>query len=612
MNRLSVAVILFLTSALVQPSDKSMVKQQTAQEWFESYLPQMPGSGFTLPVAGLPNPNFGDWIEKNVKPYVVKTEVTADGCNVSVKVNPTGLLPIPSGSRLLYRNPKCDFSPPPPEPPPPSPNAPTLIGFDLPVEEDAKVFAFIGNAGVGLTFNCPGLPGNYETNNQLTSLVSYTLTQGDRTLGYTVHGSRILKVAWYVSKTTGLPEWWESDRFALHFLNPNDGGEYELLFEGGNVVRSRGSVSIFYGTWGTIKKFFGAVRIKPGQLSVHTYGTQATRNSIQCYKIFYENCSEPKPRYLPPPPPPPEECCMGCCPQPNNDESLQLLKLLIQRVGVFPTNVTIYDQNPDAEGAQSITKSIPNIAAGVVEGINSSERVSKMVGIDSFPLKLPESMVKAPASGVLGQIWDFLTPDKQTEIKNLAQLIAWKARTDTGIFGHWMQHFEIKDTDAKTPGEQKRWITLPNMAETMKEQIILQMQSIKILGLTLDVVLKNLTETSAAKKEAAKAYLISRDIQQYLDYDAPDKVFEIPLAISVPSPKMPEEPGSGASEAEMRAYQDAVKKANEDANDLIKYLQPRNDKVVLPDWNGKNSLNDALTELRDAGSMIRGQFFEKS
>lgn len=324
------------------------------------------------------------------------------------------------------------------------------------------------------------------------------------------------------------------------------------------------------------------------------------------YIYFLENKGEPidspspPPAQVPSPPPPPpkRKCnCMGCCPpsptQDKNDRDLEeikrLLKLLLKKVGE-PQSVVLFDEDPNKPGRQKKTVKKETLFDAVKLATQRAEVANQILGIEAFPIDVPATVINPEKSGIWGKVFGFIDGKKRRKLKSVAEFIAWQSEQDAAVLGKWHQTIPIADSDATKKGDQPEKVVLPNVAETLKEIILLVANLIQSQGMMMDVTLKTLTETSAVKVEVAKTQLVVRDMQQYFDYDTQDEVFEVPIQIGVPPA-------------------DAT---DEDMANFSKFLEPSMTKVASPEWMGRDSFQEALTDLRAAAAMIRATFSNRT
>ena len=279
---------------------------------------------------------------------------------------------------------------------------------------------------------------------------------------------------------------------------------------------------------------------------------------------------------------------MDCC-----EELKEMVRKVLRQQGTFPKKIEVFDQNENAEGAQKTERSITSIIDGISLQCELANRLSKIIGIDLLPFTLPESVVEKVDEGILGEIWDFLTPDATTKIDSLMRAFKWQVLNDSAVLGGWQRKIEeegIKPTNPDgTPqvdenGNEKpapkRTIVLPDIGTTLEESIRLNIRTQKTLGLMFDFLVKLQIEAAGIKLTAAQTLLTAEDIQQFLDYPTYEKSSRVPVQISVPN----------ATDSE------------EVKNDLKKFEEPTKAYVKFDDWTGELSLqvqlNQALTLLR--------------
>lgn len=347
-----------------------------------------------------------------------------------------------------------------------------------------------------------------------------------------------------------------------------------------------GSAIIVYGQWKYIKAFY--TRTYP---LVFPGWWQWT-----CFDVIVLG-GKPKYNKNPPPPDPNpnKDCCMTCCSPSNRDNNNNdaLLRQILKEVqkankniGDFPTNLEVFDADENKQEAQTKTIKVNSIAEAVPQAVNRIEKVSKIIGIDALPLTLPKSIVKASEEGIIEIAWHTLFGEEEETIHNLFEYNVWMLHQFSAIMGAWQQEIIIGDVDALKAGNQglpnekgeenkKKKIILPDVASTLKEILMLQITIYKTLGLTLDVSLKGLTESSHNAKEIGKVLAEINEIVDFLDYPSSDASQDIPVQITVP--------GTDVSQ--------------EEQNDLYKYLKPSTTKVKYQRWTGEKSLTDQLIHL---------------
>lgn len=343
------------------------------------------------------------------------------------------------------------------------------------------------------------------------------------------------------------------------------------------------------GKWGDIKRYFSGLpeRVITAEEKPFIIGIET------CFDVLRPNQPNSYAKNPPAPPPDPRNCCMQCCSssspqQQNNDDLLKKIYALLQQVdknlGHAPIRVSIFDQNENAQEAQSTTLSLGSVAETLPKIVERIEKVSKIIGIDALPLTVPETISDPINDNILGAIWDWLTPDATRKINNLFEWNVWMLEQFSAVMGHWQQEITVEDTDVLKPGDQgvpadgggtKKKIVLTDIATTLKEQTMLQLQLYKTLGLTLDVCLKTLTEGSSNAQQIAAIKAEINEIIDFLDYPTDDGYVDCPVQITVPG----------------------VDVSQEEQNDLGKFLKPTHSKVKYQNWNGKDSLRDRFMHL---------------
>lgn len=295
----------------------------------------------------------------------------------------------------------------------------------------------------------------------------------------------------------------------------------------------------------------------------------------------------------------PKECCdMGCCTngyqsQRKNDqdnaEILALLRRIDRKLGKFPVKVNLFDTDDSKRGAQSKVENIDSVSEGLQMGVHRTERNAKAIGIDELPIYVPSSIVEDESNGLLGDIGDIKNKVFKQRIDSVMEFNAWKAKNDYEIFGKWQEVIEIEDSDPTQKGYQPKRVVLPNMARTFREIVLLSSTQIKVLGMILDIQLKQYIDLANTKISAATCEAILKDVQDFLDYPTEEKVLSVPLGINVP----------------------ADNDSPDDKEDINRFLQPSTAKTKFDDWTGEGSLNDALLQLLKAAQMIVAQYYNK-
>lgn len=506
----------------------------------------------------------------SLRPVALRPQIVKDECATGIRLRPVlGFVKLPP-VEILAINPKCRAEPPPPPPPPPTPysSAPYRVK----------------HCKDGFFVYCDYWEGN------LVPLEQWADLNNQREL-------------------SGYPERLATCEFFASGRNPDGEIEQEPQIVPDPVRETTRAVYLCQGQvsnetcsiWGErpIKLNFGfkGIVTYPKPKEGATYACSAGAYYWEFFDHDFPECEGPEPPPPPPPPPPPRKCdCMGCCPpspnQEKNDRDLEeikrLLKLLVKRVGE-PQKVVLFDEDPNKPGRQKKTVKKETLFDAVKLATQRCEIIAQIVGIEAFPVDVPATVIAPEKSGVWAKIFAFIDGKKRRKLKSLVEMLAWQAEQDAAVLGKWHQSIDIEDGDALKEGEQPQKIVLPNVAETLKEQILLLSNLIQAQGLTLDIAIKSLHESSATKLEVAKTLVVVKDIQEYLDYDTEQKTFKVPIQISVPDPT--------ATEA--------------DRANLSRYLEPSETQIVSDEWMGRDSFQEALTDLRNAASMIRASLSNK-
>lgn len=573
-------------------------------------------------------------------PAALDIDIGFDECHVHATMSGAlGFIKLPRHT-ISYVRPECveDYerkrNPPPPNPSPETPGT-TSFTYPLGLDPNAEVFAFycddsgsnvIANfasecSRVGLkkvtatyidkryaqftSISCPGdfcqVQGSYmygmESSGPITS--QYTFAGG-------VVRDCPQKDSGESRLNNSIHKWDDGDILFVYDVDAE--GRIRGYYEKGNkadyvfvdrTVRATEEIEFYTNTWVApafiIKGKWGTIikRLTPGGAKKNEY---LNRHVDFVVKI---DCSSPALNNNPPPPPPPPDCCkdMACCPQPKSqpiDNSLLLqildkLGKLEKAIGVFPANATVFDINESAQGAQTQTITVGSLSQAFQRTIERIEKISKIIGIDDFPIEVPDTLVEPANKGILGSIFTFLFGTKTRKINNLTGFMAWQLEQDSAILGKWHQEIFVQDTDATKKGNQSKTMVVPDISSALKEILLLQISAIKILGLINDVSIKNIVETSGTKLLAAEIASRTIDIQQFLDYPTTEKIEEVGIQITPP-------PANGSKVEQ---------------NDLYKILQSSKAKYKFDDWTGEHSFHDMMIDLLQAAKAIMVNYSQK-
>jgi hypothetical protein len=346
-----------------------------------------------------------------------------------------------------------------------------------------------------------------------------------------------------------------------------------------------------YGAWKDIKNFFQ--KRSGWSDSLWTY-------SYACFGVVRSNpnpyAGNPPADYFP------RECCMQCCSPTNNDatldEILQILKRLDKNVGKFPTTITIFDSDENKPEAQPKTISIPNLSTAVSELAKRIEKISKIIGVNEFPITVPDTVLDESADDNWAEkILDWVTPNKERKITSVMQYLDWLSDNISAVDGKWPPVIEVQDADATTPGDQKKKVILFDKATATRELVIQNIQNYKLIGLIMDMVFKLLVEMASTKQEVVKAKLIVDEISQYLGYGTRQKSVDLGIQISPQGEPIEESIPDGASPDAVAAIDKGNKDRRAAANSLAAWLEPSKVKIPYGDWDGEVSLWEQFQHL---------------
>jgi hypothetical protein len=293
------------------------------------------------------------------------------------------------------------------------------------------------------------------------------------------------------------------------------------------------------------------------------------------FKCAVGNFPPPEPPgKLPPPPPPPMSCC------PNVRENDQLLKLILQRIGT-PLNVQIRDFDETTKGYQPKTENQETLFKAAKIATDRVEVTNDIIGISEYPITAPLSIVE-DYKDIFPEGFDlysdlFADADLPIQLSNLTQFINWQVEQESAVMGGWQQIISF-EKDGK-----KDIVRLMNVAETLKELIIIQVGQNRDNSLIVDMCTRMLTELIQIKANVIKANYVVEDIQDYLDYPTNQKSADFPITITTP------EEGKDLIENES----------------VDRFLKPSTMKIVYDDWTGTYSLHEKLLDILQSAAIIR-------
>jgi hypothetical protein len=588
----------------------------------------------------------------------IDVDVDIHSCGGDLNIRGTLGIKLPTHG-VSWRKPgECRNQPPVPPPPDfgddfpkPEDKPATPTGFDRGINPNAEVWAglstyvmvennLVVNSKSGATGWIPG--SLYSVGNYL----QWDYANAEYFVSTTKYKSKVRVSGQIISKTVErihddpdgrvwggviteeVPfnqHWNGNDLSTQRFLIGSDGRLYQIYqygtlkfedttvpgpYEGFSGYFPKGSAPesiLVKGRWGLIQQYYCSQA--PFPPDSHYY------SKVHCFGVLMADEEGKNPHRENPGPPPPKkrECCMQCCSpasQNNNNQDLKevlaILRRLDKNVGVFPTKVTIFDSDETKEEAQAKVLDIASISQGIVRIIEQQQKISKIIGIDTFPLELPETLIETVDDNIIEMVWDWITPDKTIKINNVMSLLVYILKYQNAVFGQWMQKIHIQDQDATKEGDQSKDIVIPDMANAIRELLTVSMGIYKALGLCTDVSVKTLAESATIKQEVVKALLTVKDIQQWLDYTTDERHLKVPIQITVPEIKNIEITGNESDEERiLKEQQQKQQQAQE--NDLEKFLKPSTTTITYDDWDGKKSFTDYILHLGTLIASSRGQ-----
>ncbi len=168
-----------------------------------------------------------------------------------------------------------------------------------------------------------------------------------------------------------------------------------------------------------------------------------------------------------PPPQPIGEDPVSCC-----EESNALLREVLKRLG----NPAAYGIPQSIAGKLIETPTITEIA------YEFPRLLAERMGTGQFPVEIPATL---------------LSDDKNqgsVKLESLTDFVGWFVQQVDALVGEFPIKIEIEDADAIKEGDQKKEISLPNLAEAIAELYGISFQSTYNSSLIVDLVLRNISE----------------------------------------------------------------------------------------------------------------------
>ncbi len=509
-------------------------------------------------------------IQESDTPRLFFPDIHQDECNIIITV-PGGL---GSDWKLIYRDPNCQKTPPPP--PPPTPPTPGFVA--VPEGEDCYAsFAFtirtkdnvVRSISGGVTYyNKGALPPNWAFCGDFDVPVPADFPY-IRCAGF--------------QYDTALP----NEDLCVDELDGYVDYVLDVPYSNEDLVNGKLKVPS-----PNIKDYvyfaFPQTLSKPGK-----FPKKIIQISSIPWELIFTHCKNtppPPPPKVPPPPPPPMSCC------PNVKQNDQLLRLILKRIGE-PKEVTIFDEDLARKGAQKAKKKPESLNDFLKLAVERTEIVSRIVGIENFPITLPDTMIEPYKEGAFAKIFKFIDGEKKRKINTIAEFIAWMAEQDSAVLGEFHQVIEIeggKDSKGKATTST---VVLPNVAESLREITLLVAQMAKQNNVQTEVLFKSLFEIVATRAEATKSVAIVQDIQDYLDYPTETKSAEYGSSVNIPK---------------VQVNKDGKAMATGTTEDHKNLLKPGKVKFVYEDWTGDSSLHDQMIDLLQLASMLRAIYYQRT
>ncbi len=138
------------------------------------------------------------------------------------------------------------------------------------------------------------------------------------------------------------------------------------------------------------------------------------------------------------------------------------------------------------------------------------------LGVEQYPVKVPRDL--------------FDNASKSQDIGDLTTFFAWYVRQFDGVAGQWPIEIEIEDVDPTKEGNQKKKLSLPNIAETLAELFGLGFKSATNSDVSINFFLRLTAELLAVKNASIVAQDYARASAQWLGYKGNFKSREIDYA----------------------------------------------------------------------------------
>lgn len=161
--------------------------------------------------------------------------------------------------------------------------------------------------------------------------------------------------------------------------------------------------------------------------------------------------------------------------------------------------------------------------------------IYKVVDPTAYPVKMPKAIFEG-GNAPLDIALDFITPDQidpnYTDLETWPEWFAWWVKQVDGLMGEFPIEFDIKDTDPITRGDQRKRVSLPNLAEALAELFGLMFKGNIDGDVTQQIALRMIPEVINVKTSAIVTQDYVRAIAEYLGFRTKQKQRRVPFAFN--------------------------------------------------------------------------------
>lgn len=170
------------------------------------------------------------------------------------------------------------------------------------------------------------------------------------------------------------------------------------------------------------------------------------------------------------------------------------------------------------------------------------------------------------------------------KLNNLVEFISWQAAQLDGLLGAFPIEIDIQDTDLITEGNQSQKVTLPNIAETLAELMGNSINNEKYTEALMNLCLRTLQEIGSSKSQGVATHSAIEGIVDYLGF----KIKKIDKKVNF-------------------TYNPTVETEEGKELDISKFLEPKELKVAVEEYDDDISLEMQLKELMEAARIIKAK-----